>query len=302
MFMSSRPKILLVEDDDCSAKFVLNVLPSSEYEVMHAETGMAALNLVQQDLPDLVLLDVNMPGMSGYEVCQALRDDEDLGLLPVIFLSSLNSDEERLAGYEAGGDDYLTKSVSINELQSKIKLQLAIQAERSRLKTDLANACSTAMTAMSGAAEIGVALQFLRTSLACSTYAELCHEIFNTLGAYGLEGSIQIRGQQGMLSLNVKGPCSPLEESVLTNIARHGRLFEFSSRISCSYDHVTISVARDELDDHGRMKDNLAIIAEGANARILALDKCITLTKQHAMLSQLTAHTQQALQRIEWCQ
>jgi len=295
--MSNRPKILLVEDDNCSVDFALRVL-SSEYDVLHVETGQAALNFIQNDLPDLILLDVNMPGMSGYQVCQTLRNDDDVGLLPVIFLSSLNSDEERLAGYEAGGDDYLTKPVSANELRFKIKLQLAIQTERSRLKADLSNAFSTAMTAMSSTAEIGVALQFLRTSLTCSNYADLCREVLNTLGSYGLEASVQIRGQQGVISIGANGPCSPLEESVLTNMSGHGRLFELASRTSCSYDHITISVARDDLEGHGRMKDNLAMVAEGANARILALDTCAALTRQHAALSQLSANTRMALQSI----
>lgn len=299
--MSNHPKILLVEDDDFSVTFVMGVL-ASEYEVLHVETGQAALDSIKNDLPDLVLLDVNMPGMTGYEVCRALRNDDDMGTLPVIFLSGLASDEERLAGYEAGGDDYLTKPASADELRSKIKLQLAIQAERNRLKEDLSNAFSTAMTAMSSTAEIGVALQFLRTSFACSTYAVLCREVLNTLGSYGLEASVQIRGQQGVMSIGANGPCSPLEASVLTNMSSNGRLFEFASRTSCSYDHVTIivkSVARDNPESHGRMKDNLAMVAEGADARIVALDSGAALAKQHAALTQLTASTRKALQSIE---
>jgi DNA-binding response OmpR family regulator len=299
--MSNFPKILLVEDDDFSVSFVKSVL-SSDYEVLHVETGQAALDFIKNDLPDLVLLDVNMPGMSGYEVCRALRDDDDIGTLPVIFLSGLASDEERLAGYEAGGDDYLAKPASADELRTKIKLQVAIQAERSRLKEDLSNAFTTAMTAMSSTAEIGVALQFLRTSFTCSTYAVLCREVLNTLSSYGLEASVQIRGQQGVMSVGANGPCSPLEESVLTNMSKNGRLFEFASRTSCSYDHVTIivkSVARDDPEGHGRMKDNLAMVAEGADARVAALDSHATMARQHAALIKLTASTRKALQSIE---
>lgn len=297
--MNGRPKIILVEDDNCSASFTLSAL-SSEYDVLHVKTGLAALDLIQNDLPDLVLLDVNMPGMSGYEVCRILRDNDDIGLLPVIFLSGMDKDEERLAGYEAGGDDYLTKPVSIDELRSKIKLQLAIQSERSRLKADITNTCSTATTAISGTTDIDVALQFLRTCLTCSTYTELCHETIKTLDAYGLRANVQIHGQQGVISVGANDSCLPLEKSVLTDMSHHNRPFGFSSNTSCSCDHITISVANEDISNHGRMKDNLAIIAEGANAHILALDKCITLTEQHATLSQLTANTRQALQRIEW--
>lgn len=299
--MSNQPKVLLVDDDHFAAAVVTEIL-SSDYEVRHFDNGQAALALMAEALPDLMLLDVDMPGMSGYEVCRRLRDDPAIGDLPVIFLSGMVSEEERLAGYEAGGDDYLTKPASAEELRSKIKLELANYAERRRLKKDLSSAFSTAMTAMSTAAEIGAVLQFLRTSFGCPDYAALAREVLNTLGSYGLEASVQVRGQQNTVSLGPNGPCSPLEESVLTTMSTHGRMFEFSSRTSCSYSHISIIVksdARGDPERHGRMKDNLALLAEGADARVAALDSAAALAKQHTVLKQLTASTRKALQGID---
>ena len=188
------------------------------------------------------LLDVSMPGQSGYEVCRTLRNNSAFDGLPIIFLSGLVSEEERLAGYEAGGDDYLTKPVAAAELRHKISLALKNYAERRRLKGDLANTFATAMTAMTSAADVGSVLRFLRNSFVCTDYASLCGEMLNTLGSYGIEASVQIRGQQGVMSFGPNGYCSPLEEFVLTNMSRQGRLFEFSSCLSCSYEHVTIIV------------------------------------------------------------
>ncbi len=299
--MSNRAKILIVEDDDFAAIVAADML-SSEYEVRHIDNGLSALSLIAESLPDLLLLDVDMPGMSGYEVCRALRDDPAIGDLPIIFLSGMVSDEDRLAGYEAGGDDYLTKPVSADELRSKIKIELAHYAERRRLKNDLSSAFSTAMTAMSSSAEIGAVLQFMRTSFSCPDYATLCHEVLNTLGSYGLESSVRIHGEQGAVSFSPNGPCLSLEESVLTNMSKQGRLFEFGSRTSCSYDHITIIVksdARADPERHGRMKDNLAWLAEGAEARVVALDIGAAMSRQHAALTQLNANTRKALQGIE---
>ena len=298
--MNNKPKILLVEDDDFATIVVAEML-AADYDVRHIDSGQAALESLAEGHPDLVLLDVEMPGMSGYEVCRALRDDSAIGDLPVIFLSGRVSEDDRLAGYEAGGDDYLTKPVSADELRSKIKLALANYAERRRLKSDLSNAFSTAMTAMTSAAEIGGVLQFLRTSFGCPDYAALCREVMNTLASYGLEASVQLRGRQAAISVGPNGPCSPLEESVLTTMSTHGRLFDFSSRTSCSYEHITIivkSVARDDPERHGRMKDNLAWLAEGADARVASLDSEAAITRQHAALSRLTASTRKALQGI----
>ena len=299
--MITKPKILLVEDDDFAAIVAAEVL-SPDYELKHVSTGQAALDSLQNGIPDLVLLDVEMSEMSGYEVCRVMRDDSAIGDLPILFLSGRVNDEDRLAGYEAGGDDYLTKPVSAEELRAKVKRELAAHAERRRLKADLSGAFSTAMTAMTSAAEIGAVLQFLRTSFGCESYATLCTEMLNTLAAYGLEANVQVRGRQGSVSLGANGPCSPLEESVLTTMSAHGRLFEFGSRTSCSYEHITIivkSIAGDDPERHGRMKDNLAWLTEGANARVESLDATAAMATQHAMLSQLTARTRKALESIE---
>lgn len=299
--MKNKPTILLVDDDEFAAIVTAEFL-ASEYDVRHVNNGPDALLSVDEEHPDLVLLDVDMPGMSGYEVCRAMREAHDISALPIIFLSGMMSDEDRVAGYEAGGDDYLTKPVSAEQLRAKIKLALASHAERRRLKADLSNAFSTAMTAMSSSAEIGAVLQFMRTSFNCPDYATLAREVINTMSAYGLEASVKIHGKQGNVALSTRGPCSPLEESVLSHMSRQGRLFEFGTRTSCSYEHITIIVNSDVRDDperHGRMKDNLAWLAEGANARVVSLESIFEVVRQHEANKKLLTTTRDAMQRID---
>lgn len=298
--MSNKLTILLVEDDNFAANLTTKML-ANEYTVQHVPNGQAALDSISKSLPDLVLLDVDMPGMSGYEVCKTLRNDASIGELPIIFLSGRVSDEERLAGYEAGGDDYLTKPVSTVDLLAKIRLGLANYAERKRLKADFSNAFSTAMTAMSSSAEIGAVLQFMRKSFTCHDYTSLAQEVINTFTTFGLESSVKIHGKQGAIYYSPDGPCSQLEVSVLTNMSKQGRLFEFGSRTSCSYEHITIIVksdAKSDPDRHGRMKDNLAWLAEGADARVVALDGIAAMVK-HDSLLQMQATITKALQGID---
>jgi len=292
---------MLVEDDDFAAELAMEML-SADYTVQRFADGQSALDAFENFTPDLVLLDVSMPGLSGYEVCRKLRDKQAVCDLPVIFLSGLVSEEERLAGYEAGGDDYLTKPVVADELRLKINRAINHAAECKRLKSDYSNAFSTAMTAMSSAAEVGAVLQFLRTSFSCPDYAALCREVLNTVATYGLEASVQIRGKDEVVSLTQEGPCSPLEESVLKNMSRQGRIFEFSSRTSYNYDHITIiikNMPRDDQDRYGRMKDNLALLAEGADARVITLDDQRALSKQQAALMDLINSTRETLRDIE---
>lgn len=299
--MSDQTAILLVDDDKFAAAVTSEIL-APDFVIHHVTDGQTALEFVARQMPDLILLDVSMPGLSGFEVCRTLRNDQVFDELPIIFLSGLVSEEERLTGYEAGGNDYLAKPVAPGELRHKISLLLNNNTERRLLKDNLANTFATAMTAMTSAADMGAILQFLRASFNCPDYPSLCREILNTLGSYELKACVQIRGQQGVMSYGPDGPCSPLEESVLSNMSRQGRLFEFSSCLSCSYNHITIivkNVDRDDSDRHGRLRDNLALLAEGADVRIAALDSGAKLQKQHVALTRLIASTKNALQDVD---
>ena len=299
--MNARPTIMLVEDDEFAVELAMEIL-AADYSVQHFSSGQSALDALEKFIPDLVLLDASMPGLSGYDVCRKLRENQSVCDLPVIFLSGLVSDEERLAGYEAGGDDYLTKPVVAEELRLKINHAISHAAECKRLKSDYFSAFSTAMSAMSSAAEVGAVLQFLRTSFSCPDYVSLCREVLNTIASYGLEASVQIRGKDEIVSLTHEGPCSPLEESVLKNMSLQGRIFEFSSRTSYNYDRITIiikNMPRDDPDRYGRMKDNLALLAEGADARVVTLDDQRALSRQQDVLVQLIENTRETLRDIE---
>lgn len=299
--MSERPTILLVEDDDFAADLAMETL-QTDYVVRHVTSGKAALAAIAESPPKLILLDVSMPGMSGYEVCREIRADFEHSELPIIFLSGMVGADERLAGYEAGGDDYLVKPMVPGELLSKLARVLKIRDEQHRLKSDVSSAFATALTAMSSAAEVGSVLQFLRSSFACTSYETLAIEVLNVTQGYSLDCSVQIRGEQGVVSRNAEGPCTPLEEAVLTNIAGQGRIIDFGARTSYSYPGATIIVRnmpRDDPDRYGRMKDNLALLAEGADARVSSLDGEFRLGSQQIALKKLLDTTRLTLKEID---
>lgn len=299
--MNDQAQILIVEDEEISAELTRSMLCEC-YAVQHAENGNAALEIIRQHKPNLVLLDVSMPGMSGYEVCRSIRQDLEINDLPIIFLSANMELQDRLTGYSVGGNDYLTKPVAEDELLFKIDKALHYQTALSQLKADSQHSFSTAMTALNTASEIGAVLQFLQASFKCEDYLSLCQEILNTLNYYGLEASIQIRGKQGTVTLGSNGISSPLEESILNHLFGHARIFEFSNCLSCSYEHITIvlkNLDRSDAERHGRMRDNIALLTEGANAKVEALDKGYELQKQHAALNNLLKNVREELQLLE---
>ncbi|WP_420322985.1 ATP-binding protein [Flagellimonas sp.] len=119
------PKILIVDDEPVNRRVLENHLTLAGYEVIEASSGKDALKILNGDtLFNLVLLDVMMPGLSGYEVCEKIRERYIASDLPVILLTAKNTVNELVTGFNAGANDYLTKPISKNELLSRIKTHL----------------------------------------------------------------------------------------------------------------------------------------------------------------------------------
>ncbi len=135
-FDSDAPKVLVVDDHAASRLTAVALLAMEGYEVIEADSGYTAIELVIQRQPDLILLDVMMPGMDGFEVCQLLKQDEHTRLIPVIFITALNDKRSRIQGIEVGADDFLSKPFDRLELAARVKSLV----RQKRLNEDLDHA------------------------------------------------------------------------------------------------------------------------------------------------------------------
>jgi len=135
--MSDAPaKLLVVDDTPVNVKLLADLLTAKGYAVATAASGAEALEKIDRDRPDLVLLDVQMPGMSGYEVCRKLRENPATTMLPVVMVTALDPTQERVKGIEAGADDFLTKPINQPELLARVRSLLRIKTLYDQL-TDL---------------------------------------------------------------------------------------------------------------------------------------------------------------------
>ncbi len=137
-------KIMLVDDTPVNLQLLEDILLKQRYEVRSFPRGRLALAAIRQEPPDLILLDVNMPEMNGYELCEQLKSEPRLSDIPVIFISAMNAIEDKIKGFHCGGADYISKPFQIEEVQARVethlKLRSALQSERNLLERTLNSA------------------------------------------------------------------------------------------------------------------------------------------------------------------
>jgi len=124
--MTHQGKILVVDDTPQNVKLLADLLTVKGYEVVTARSGEEALAKVEKDNPDLILLDVVMPGMSGYDVCRKIRENQ-FTYIPIVMVTALDPGEERIKGLEVGGDDFLTQPIHKPELLARVRSLLRIK-------------------------------------------------------------------------------------------------------------------------------------------------------------------------------
>ena len=125
--MTAKARILAVDDQPHNLRLLVDLLNARGYEVVTAASGAEALEKIGSERPDLVLLDVIMPNMSGYEVCKKIRENPATGVLPVVMITALDPAEERVKGLEAGADDFLSKPINQPELLARVRSLLRIK-------------------------------------------------------------------------------------------------------------------------------------------------------------------------------
>jgi two-component system, NtrC family, sensor kinase len=129
-----RPSILIVDDVPANLTLLTGILKQHGYKVRPALSGSLALEAARHAPPDLILLDIHMPEMDGFEVCRCLKADEALKDIPVVFISALTETRDKIQAFDAGGVDYITKPFQVEEVLARVRTHLELRRYRRELK------------------------------------------------------------------------------------------------------------------------------------------------------------------------
>lgn len=269
--MRHSPVILSI-DDDANNQTLLQ--KAFENRVLHlAYSGEEGVALAAELKPDVILLDIAMPGMNGIEACRLLKSDPATSQIPVLFVSAMNTLEDRLAGYKAGAEDYICKPINLHELKCKIDILMAYQGSLHQLDSRLRSASEVAFTAMSTSGELGVIVSFVENALNAQEFGTLADQVLDALGQYQVNGCLVIRGDELQPLYFSNAILTPLETQLL-DMAKDGkRIVSVGRRCIFNADNISILIKDMPADEDrgGRLRDHVARLVTIADSRIRSL-------------------------------
>jgi CheY-like chemotaxis protein len=272
--MSQTFKVFVVDDDPYVLDIIRGILePDCAVETFTSvEACTPRLEAVK---PDLFLLDVRMPGIDGYAFCRQIKDDPGLRHIPVTFVSSHDTIEARLKGYDAGGEDFIVKPFDVAEMQRKLQIARQIVQSKRSLASQLEDSELLSSLVMANMDEYAILVRFMRELISWETEQDIANGILDMLQRYKLDGVVQTRISQRTLTQSAQGANLPLETSVVNHVKGMERIFEFRNRSVHNFERLTLMINNMPVSDPdycGRLRDHLCIAAESAEARLKALE------------------------------
>ena len=271
--MSPSFKVFAVDDDPVVLDILRAILePDCEIQTFSSVEDCQAR--LATETPDLFLLDVNLPGIDGYTFCRQIKDAFETRRIPVIFVSGNDTIEERIKGYDAGGEDFIVKPFEPEELLRKFMVaQSRVLSQRS-LTTQAEEAEMLSSLVMASMDETGILLQFMSKLIAMESAEDVADGLLELMRRYRLDGVVQTRLGSVTQTRSAAGKDLPLEVAVIEHVRGQGRIFEFSRRSVHNFERVTLMVNTLPLNDPdycGRLRDHLSVAAQGVDSRLKAL-------------------------------
>ncbi len=294
--MAQSQKVLVVDDDRTWQVFLFAALQDS-FVLKSAYDGAQGLQIAKEVLPDCILLDINMPGRNGYEVCKELKADPATNNIPIIFLSSKSSLQEKIHGFEMGAEDYLVKSAEADLLKAKISRAIEQYHEKRDMDAKVNAAQSAAFEALSGSADLGRCLRYVERTYSMGSFEILAAGLFQTMGEFGLRASLMFITPSGPIFFSQGSQdISPLEKEMFLASHKQGRFCDYGYRTFCNFKLASMLIKNMPLDQperYGRIKDTVPWLLGATDGKVR------TLNEQQSLVAEIEA-TQMATENLRY--
>jgi len=281
-------KLVLTIDDDLYVHRIIEEALAGFCKLIHAKDGEQGLKLAKKHTPDIILLDIEMPGKSGYQVCQALKEDESTHDIPVMFLSSKVELNDRVKGYSVGASDYIIKPFNTEELMARIKVLYEYRQQCEKLKFDVAKAQDTAAMALAESGDMGRIVRFVGQSYYSHNFQSLSEHLLAFFSPFNLDVVIVFWYQGGSYFYSLESGVCPLEQELLEQHRNASRFVDIGNSTIINYPKISLLIKNMPADNralYGRYKDLFPHILEVTNEKVVAMERNENSFEQAAQIS-----------------
>jgi len=299
--MSKEVKVFCIDDEKEYQQTLIDIL--NDYDCVAIESGSDCIEALKKSIPDLILMDVKMPGMDGFETCEKLRSVSEYHDIPVIFLSGDTSLEAKLKGYSAGGDDFIAKPFEQEELVAKVKATLKRKLLLNKAHNEIARVKSSSDELTETLGEMGAVVYFLQSILNVKSYEVLAKKIIEAHESLALEIAIELMHDDERHYYGSDNIANPLEECAFEFVRDKGRLHDFGEHTAVNFPTVSIIVRNMPIhntDLHGRIRDHIAIIAQGAHTKIEELGNALAIQDKYQTVIQGITGVEHSLINLDY--
>lgn len=275
---------VLIVDDEAKYRALLSDT-FSDLKVSTAESGKSAISVLAKISPDVILLDLFMPDIDGYEVCRAIRSNESTALTPIVFYSGMDSLEGKLKAYDLGGNDFIGKDRSNKEIRAKVMRLLSSEQEHKAIVKDLEAGACLVQNMQKETSALHLLSHFSQASQFCFDYETLATVLFNCLIKLNLRGVVYFRNSDDVYSSS--GSCSKLEEELLKNASSFGRIHSFcENRVIFNWESCALLVkdVDDDLDTMAHFMGAVQTAIHTLEMHKRLIDRVIHLENQYQEL------------------
>ena len=283
--MENATTILVIDDDKFIHKVIRNALVVEGFELIYAHDGAEGLELASEKKPNIIILDIEMPNMNGYEVCEQLKQNEDTQEIPVVFLSSHTDLRARMQGYEAGAEDYLVKPFEKEDLVAKMRVLCKFLETQNSLKEVYFDAKEVARIALTTTSELSLAMQFVENSYSYVNYTDLAQALLISFAQFDTDCVLMVNDDKETLWFSSDGNITPLEQEMLEMAERDKRFIDFGMRTIVNYQNLSALVRNmplDNMERYGRLKDLFPVLMSAADVKINSI-KAETATANQSL-------------------
>ncbi len=298
----SRHTILVVDDDPINLE-ILSYCLEEKYEVVYLDASADCIHKVIEIMPDLILMDINMPDVNGIEICRTLKEKADTQYIPVIFVTASGMLDDKLEGYDVGAADYITKPFESEEVLVKLNIILKGEEEKKLLKQETNSVSHLLLTAMTDISLYGIVINFLQDSISSTTINSVAKHLLAATNSLGAQCSLQLRGINGAININAGGIYAPTDDDLLSRCATSSeRFIEKGRKLIVTHESVSALVNHIHVPNSGdyeQMKDILNILLGVANSKIQFLNiEYLEVTEPDVNKDQRMKRTANAMDNI----